>query len=713
MISAEELYSIIQKYYPLADKDLLLKAYAFSFEAHKDQKRASGDRYFLHPLAVSEILATLKLDLYSVITGLLHDTLEDTIVTYSQIYENFGPEIAQLVDGVTKLSRLELQSEKTQQAENFRKLLLAMSSDIRVLLVKLADRLHNMRTLHFIESQSKRQRIARESLDIFCPLAERIGMMKIKEELEDISFKELHPEIYESIQSRLRYLRELSGDLVEKVILQLDQKMRSHGMIAQISGREKSALSVWRKMQLKNISFEQISDIMAFRIVVENKAECYQALGVIHQEFSVVPGRFKDYISTPKTNGYQAIHTVILGPFNHRIEIQIKTTKMQELAEQGLAAHWRYKTHEEKESTDATDQQYAWIHSLLDILETADGMDEFLEHTKLEIYQDQVFCFTPNGKLIALPKNATPIDFAYAIHSDIGDKTIGAKVNGRSLPLRSILHNGDQVEIITDENHKPSPMWERFVVTGKARSAIRRYMRSIHRKEFLELGKNLLQKAFLKHDQLFCEKVLLRACKELHLASTDDLFVIIGEGKITTREVQNLAYPPEGNAQKSLEDIDNQQKKTDAKVVPMAIKGMIPGMAVNFAACCHPIPGDRIIGVLTAGKGIFVHTRDCETATFKVDPDRIQDLIWEEKLSDDARFVARLKVTFINKVGSLADLTGKLYEKGANIVNLKVIHRHETFWEMLMDIDVKNKDHLKHIIAGIHSLKTTTQVDRA
>ncbi|MBP9752640.1 MAG: bifunctional (p)ppGpp synthetase/guanosine-3',5'-bis(diphosphate) 3'-pyrophosphohydrolase [Proteobacteria bacterium] len=717
MLSAEELYNIIKVYYPLADKELLFKAYDFSLDAHKNQKRASGDSYFLHPLAVSEILATLKLDLYSVITGLLHDTLEDTPVTYNDIYQNFGPEIAQLVDGITKLSRLELQSEQTQQAENFRKLLLAMSSDIRVLLVKLADRLHNMRTLHFIESKDKRHRIARESLDIFCPLAERIGMMKIKEELEDIAFQELHPEIYESIQSRLRYLRELSGDLIEKVILQLDQKMRFHGMIANVSGREKSAYSIWRKMQLKNVSFEQISDVMAFRITVSDITECYQALGIIHQEFSVVPGRFKDYISTPKPNGYQAIHTVILGPFNTKIEIQIKTTKMQEFAEHGLAAHWRYKTTDDKEnktsSADVTGKQYAWIRSLLDILETADGMDEFLEHTKLEIYQDQVFCFTPNGKLIALPKGATSIDFAYAIHSNIGDKTIGAKVNGRPLPLRSVLHNGDQVEILTDEKHTPSPMWERFVVTGKARSAIRRYIKTIHRKEFLDLGKNLLQKAFLKDDKLFCEKALLRACKELNLHSTDDLFVVIGEGKITTREIQHLAYPVELTSHKTLEEEETLLKKNSNIIPPMAIKGMIPGMALNFAACCHPIPGDRIIGIITTGKGIAVHTRECETATYKVDLERIQDLIWEEKLSDDARFVARLKVVFLNKVGSLAQLTGILSKKNANIVNFRVINRNESFWEMLIDIDVKDRDHLSHIIAAIHTLKMITQVDRA
>jgi guanosine-3',5'-bis(diphosphate) 3'-pyrophosphohydrolase len=704
MLSKEELYDVVKTYYPSADKNLLFKAYDFSKKAHEIQKRASGEPYFLHPLAVSEILAKLRLDPYSVITGLLHDTLEDTDVVYTDIYDEFGPEIAQLVDGVTKLSRIELQSEKTQQAENFRKLLLAMSSDIRVLLVKLADRLHNMQTLHYIESIEKRHRIAIESLDIFCPLAERIGMIKTKEEMEDIAFKELHPDIYESIQSRLRYLKELSGDLVDKVIVQLQQKLNAYGIEGTVFGRAKSAYSIWIKMQRKKVNFEQLSDVMAFRIIVPEASKCYQALGAIHQAFSVVPGRFKDYLSTPKPNGYQSIHTVILGPFNHKIEIQIRTPEMQEFAEYGLAAHWRYKTTQQKNEPNVTGKQYAWIRSLLDILDNAHGMDEFLEHTKLEMYNGQVFCFTPNGKLIQLPKGATPIDFAYAIHSDVGDKTIGTKVNGRSVPLRSILHNGDQVEILTDENHKPSPMWERFVVTGKARAAIRRFMRTTHRKEFMELGKNLIQKAFLREDVLLCEKALLKACNILHLNSTDDLFVAVGEGKITTREVQNLAYPPKD---------PKQEKNTESKNnVSMAIKGMIPGQAISFAPCCHPVFGDRIVGILTKGKGMIVHTHDCETGTFNIDSDHVQDLIWEEKLSSDVKFMARLKVVFFNKIGSLYQLTRALNTKKANIVNIKVVNRNENFWEMIFDCEVKHTKHLNHIIAAINNLPIVTLVER-
>lgn len=712
MLQPQDLYKIVHQYYPTADLELIQRAYHFSMDAHKDQQRASGDPYFLHPLAVAEIIAHLKLDPYSVVTGLLHDTLEDTLVTHKMITDNFGPEVAHLVEGVTKLSRLELQSEKTQQAENFRKLLLAMSNDIRVLLVKLADRLHNMRTLHHIESKEKRARIARESLEIYCPLAERIGMNKIKCELEEIAFQELHPDAFDSIHARLAYLKNQSNNLSERIIAQLDQKMREHGIMAHVSGRTKSGYSIWHKMQKKNVSFDQLSDIMAFRIVVENTQMCYQALGVIHQEFSVVPERFKDYISTPKPNGYKSLHTVVMGPFNHRIEIQIRTTNMQDYAEYGLAAHWRYKNQDQKEKGG---QQYAWIRSLLDILDTAEGLDDFLEHTKLEMFQDQVFCFTPNGKLISLPKGATAVDFAYAIHSDIGDKTIGANVNGRPLPLRTILHNGDQVEILTDDKHKPSPTWERFVVTGKARSAIRRFIRSTHRQEFLELGQNLLQKAFTKEDKIFCEKALLRACDHWHFQQPEDLFVAIGEGKITARQVIHFAYPQEQETPKNL-DTELQvylKNKPPKKISPIAIKGMIPGMAMNYAACCHPIPGDRIIGIITTGKGITIHTHDCEAGTFNIDHDRIMDLMWEEKLADDARFVARLKITFLNKIGSLAQTTGVLNIKNCNIINFKVVHRNESFWEMLIDFEVRDKEHLNHVIAALNGLKIMTHVERA
>lgn len=708
MISAEELYKKVQKHYPSADFSLIEKAYNFSRDAHKDQLRASGDPYFLHPLAVATIIADLKLDPYSVITGLLHDTLEDTPITKQDIRQNFGPEVEQLVEGVTKLTQIELQSSNTEQAENFKKLLLALSTDIRVLLVKLADRLHNMRTLHYIESPEKRIRIAKESLEIYCSLAERIGMNKVKEEIEDIAFKELHAHVYESIQNRLAYIKEQAGDLVEKVIEQLSEKMAEYNINATVSGREKSSYSIWRKMQRKNVEFEQLADIMAFRIKVDSISDCYMALGVIHQEFSVVPDRFKDYISTPKPNGYQSIHTVVLGPLNQRIEIQIKTKQMQDHAEYGLASHWQYKDGTINQHSGT---QFAWVRSLLDILDSTDSPEEFLEHTKLEMYKDQVFCFTPHGQLISLPRGATMVDFAYAIHSDIGNHTISAKVNGRPVPLRSVLRNGDQVEVITDKNQKPSPTWERFVVTGKARAAIKRFVRLTHREEFLELGQNLIQKAFINDGQLFCEKVLRRAADHFKLSNIEDLFVSVGEGKLTTRSIQNIAYPPETHKKDVLGNLEDLKPK-HTTTHPLSIKNMIPGMAMNFAACCHPIPGDKIIGVITSGKGISVHTKDCEAGVFNVDAERIIDLVWESDLGPDQRYAARLKITILNKEGALSNATAAISKQKANIVNFKVTNRNHEFWELFADIEVKDLTHFQHILASLRSAKHVISVER-
>ncbi|MDP2193762.1 MAG: bifunctional (p)ppGpp synthetase/guanosine-3',5'-bis(diphosphate) 3'-pyrophosphohydrolase [Alphaproteobacteria bacterium] len=711
MLTAQDIYNKVKATYPHADCELIIKAYDFSQKAHETQKRASGEPYFLHPVAVAGILADLRLDPYSVITGLLHDTVEDTDVTPQDIEHEFGPEILQLVTGVTKLTRIEEQPENTQQAENFKKLLLALSTDIRVLLVKLADRLHNMRTLHHIQNPQKRMRIARESLDIYSSLADRIGLHKMKEEMDDIAFKELHPYVYESIRQRLNYLETQSGNLSDDVICMLHEKMSAHGIYTEISGREKSPYSIWCKMQRKNVKFEQLADIMAFRLVVGTLSECYQALGIIHQEFSVLPGRFKDYISTPKPNGYQSIHTVVLGPLNQCIEIQIRTKKMQEFAEFGVAAHWQYKEENVDHGMQHDGKQYAWVRSLLDILETTDEPEEFLENTKLEMFHDQVFCFTPKGKLVPLPRGATTVDFAYAIHSDLGNKTIGAKVNGRPVPLRTILYNGDQVEIITDKNHNPSPTWERFVITGKARAAVRRYIRSTHRQEFQHLGQALIQKAFAKDGVLFCEKVLKQVCTHLKIEHIDDLFVAVGEGKLTVRSILNVAYPPSQH-HKTVEDELEHIKKHHPHKAAMAIQGIIPGMALNYAGCCHPIPGDKIIGIVTTGKGITIHKKDCESGTYKVDQDRILDLMWDEAFNSDDRYVVRIKIMLMNTEGALSKATAVLSKEGSNIVNLQVQSRQEDFWEMIIDLEVRHLTHLSHVVAGLRALSVVSNVER-
>uniref|UniRef100_UPI00378459D8 RelA/SpoT family protein n=1 Tax=Inquilinus sp. TaxID=1932117 RepID=UPI00378459D8 len=444
MIRQYELVERVKAYDPSADEDLINRAYVYSMKAHGSQKRASGDPYFVHPIEVAGILAGMKLDTGSIVTGLLHDTVEDTGATLSELEGLFGRETAQLVDGVTKLSKLELQSDQSKQAENFRKLVLAMSKDIRVLLVKLADRLHNMRTLGAFNNEEKRRRIARETLEIYAPLAERIGMHGMQEELEDLAFAQLHPDARESIVRRLAQLREESQDVVSKIIAELQRVLEEGGLKAAVLGREKRPYSIWRKMQRKNMAFEQLTDIMAFRIVVETEGDCYHALGLIHSRYASLPGRFKDYISTPKPNGYRSLHTAVIGPMRQRIEVQIRTGDMQEIAELGVAAHWAYKQGDRNQ--DGT--QYRWLRDLLDIVDQAQKPEEFLEHTKLALFQDQVFCFTPKGAVIALPQGATPVDFAYAVHSQIGDTCVGARVNGRMVTLRHLLQNGDQVEII-------------------------------------------------------------------------------------------------------------------------------------------------------------------------------------------------------------------------------------------------------------------------
>ena len=630
LIRQYELVERVKAYDPDADEDLLNRAYVFSMQAHGVQKRASGDPYFSHPLEVAGILTEMKMDATTIATGLLHDTVEDTIATQEEILKLFGPSVARLVDGVTKLSRIEFQNDQAKQAENFRKLVLAMSEDIRVLLVKLADRLHNMRTLHHLGDPAKRRRIARETLDIYAPLAERIGIEKMQDELQDLAFGELNPDARDSIVTRLGHLRSEGGSIAAKVQKELQSVLAQAGVKATVEGREKTPYSIWRKMQRKNIAFEQLSDIMAFRIVVDTVEQCYQALGVIHSRYPVVPGRFKDYISTPKPNKYQSLHTGIIGPERQRIEIQIRTAYMHEVSELGVAAHWAYKQGEQR--TDGL--QYRWLRELLDIVEHAQRPEEFLEHTKLELFQDQVFCFSPKGDLIALPRGATPVDFAYAVHSGVGDSCAGAKVNGRMVPLRTELHNGDQVEVITQKGGTPSPAWERFVVSGKARARIRRFVRTQQRTEYIVLGRAMLDKLCKQEGVDFGEKPFEAVAKNFQASSLDDLFANIGASLQSTRDVFNAAFP--NHRAKAAEKsplitesgtLTAVKAKPRTSATPLALKGLIPGMAVHFARCCHPLPGDAITGIVSTGRGVTIHTRDCETLeAFRDTPERWIDV---------------------------------------------------------------------------------------
>ncbi|UCH73144.1 MAG: bifunctional (p)ppGpp synthetase/guanosine-3',5'-bis(diphosphate) 3'-pyrophosphohydrolase [Rhodospirillales bacterium] len=709
MIRQYELVERVKSYDPGADEDALNRAYVFSMKVHGSQLRASGDPYFSHPVEVAGILASMKLDASSIITGLLHDTVEDTVATLKDIGELFGEEIARLVDGVTKLSQIELQSDKSRQAENFRKLLLAMSEDIRVLLVKLADRLHNMRTLHHVKSEEKRKRVARETMEIYVPLAERIGIRDWKDELENLAFRELNLDAHDSVAKRLDFLRSRGGNVIGRVIQELRGTLEESGVSAEVAGREKTPHSIWRKMQRKNISFEQLSDIMAFRIIVNSVDDCYRALGVIHNTYRVVPGRFKDYVSIPKPNGYRSIHTGVIGPENQRIEIQIRTREMHEIAEMGVAAHWLYK--QGKPQTEGT--QYRWLRQLLEILEHAAEPEEFLEHTKLEMFSDQVFCFSPKGDLYALPHGATPVDFAYAVHSEVGNTCVGAKINGRIVPLRSQLRNGDQVEIITSRAQTPSPTWESFVVTGKARACIRRYVRSQQRSQYVSLGREIITKTFRQEGYELVEKALKGVLKSFDCQDVEDLYAAVGEGRHTGREILWAVFPGAKKA-RSQKVIPLGPRGRSEKGHAVPIRGLIAGMAVHFAGCCHPLPGDRIVGIVTTGKGVTIHTIDCETLEGFADmPERWLDVSWDVDNDEDAAHVGRIHVIVNNEPGALGTISTVIGRDGGNITNLKIVHRSVDFFEMLIDIEVADLRQLTEIMAALRATRVVNTVDRA
>ena len=718
MMRQYELVERVKSYDPNVNEELLNRAYVFAMMAHGSQTRASGDPYFSHPLEVAGILTDMKMDTATIVTALLHDTVEDTLASPEDIQKKFGPEIARLVDGVTKLSRIEFQNDQAKQAENFRKLVLAMSEDIRVLLVKLADRLHNMRTLHHIPKPEKRRRIARETMEIYAPLAERIGIEKMQDELEDLSFAELNADARDSIVARLNYLRSEGGDVVSKVIAELKDALKQGGVDAAVSGREKSAYSIWRKMQRKNVTFEQLSDIMAFRIVVGSVDQCYQALGVIHSRYPVVPGRFKDYISTPKPNHYRSLHTGIIGPERQRIEIQIRTQDMHEVAELGVAAHWAYKSEAERVES----KHYRWLRELVEIVEQAQKPEEFLEHTKLELFQDQVFCFSPKGDLIALPRGATPVDFAYAVHSALGDTCVGAKVNARMVPLRTQLQNGDQVEIVTQKGSMPSPQWERFVVSGKARAHIRKFVRTQQRTEYIVLGRNILERVFRQEGVDFSEKALEQIHAQFQAQSLDDLYANIGASLQSPRDVFAAAAPEHRTKQHQERTaalaaaLTTKVRHKDTRAVnqPLTLRGLIPGMAVHYARCCHPIPGDPIVGIVTTGKGVTVHTSDCETLeSFAQMPERWIDVAWDDGHGKEAKMVGRLVVVLLNLPNSLGAVTTIIGKAGGNIINFKITNRSVDFFDMLIDIEVRDVKHLTMIVAALRANTMINSVERA
>lgn len=706
---------IVEKYKSyniVVDEAKIKKAIEFAVKYHGMQQRESGAPYYSHPLEVAEIIAEMRLDTDSIVTAILHDTIEDTDLTLEEIEQNFGKDVAKLVDGVTKLTKIKFHEDNARQAENFRKLLIALSDDIRVLLIKLADRLHNMRTIDFINNREKKKRIALETLELYAPLAERIGMQQIKTELQDICFGILNPDIRESIVLRFKTIERESGQdkLIPQIIDELQKTLGGQGLKAEVSGRRKTPYSTWMKMKQKNISIDQLSDIIAFRILVDNVENCYRALGIIHTSYKMVPDTFQDFISTPKNNGYQSLHTVIIGPLLQKVEIQIRTYKMHDIAELGVAAHWRYKQGQD-ESVDTT--QYVWIRELLSILEQNNDPETFLQNTKLAMYYDQVFCFTPKGKLIALPKGATTVDFAYMVHSDIGNKCVGAKVNGKIVPLKTQLVNGDQVEIITSKHSTVSLSWEKFVVTGKAKGEIQKVIQKQLKGQHIKLGKTIISKV-LKANKIEEENKAIEAACKFFSKTPDELFFAVGEGTISREEVVKLVIPKKSRLSSTLSLLKFAKKSSfrseDENVIP--IKGLIPGMAMHYAKCCHPLPGDKIVGIVHTGSGITIHTSDCEMLNnFASMPEKILDLTWDNNKSN-IPFISRIKVLLLNEPESLATLAGEIAKNGGNITNFKILSRNSNYFELIFDIEVKSLAHIEVIINALRIKEAIQYADR-
>lgn len=694
MMRQMQLVESVLAYDPAADDARINRAYVFAMKAHGSQTRASGDPYISHPLEVAGILTDYRMDTDSIITAILHDTIEDTKATREEIAELFGEDVARLVDGVTKLSQLELISDETQQAENFRKLLLAMSDDIRVLLVKLADRLHNMRTIGFLKP-AKRERIAQETMEIYAPLAERVGLHEIKEELQNLSFQVLQPDAFSTITARLQELRSQAGDLIARMKTELAECLETAGIEARITGREKRPYSIWRKLEQKRVPFEKLADVFAFRAIVADTSTCYQALGAIHQAYPMVPGEFDDYISTPKRNNYQSLHTVVIGPERMRTEIQFRSDEMHERAEFGLAAHWRYKEGA-RASTGPAIEEERWLRELLDILNDAASFKEFLDHSKLNMYADQVFCFTPKGRLIQLPQGATPIDFAYALHTDLGNTCVGASINGRQRALQTLLRNGDQVEIHTSSEQTPDPAWEDIAITGKARAAIRRASRIKARREHMEAGRRILEATFSAARRRFSPKNLGSVMLSLGYPSIDDLYVAVGIGSLAPRDVLAEVHPAETETRRRL------RKKKSGEDEALPIRGLVPGHAVHFSECCHPIPGDRIVGIAHEGRGIHIHVIDCGALDLVQDmPERWLDTSWTGGADDGRMHVGRIDAEMPNRPGMLNRATTVIAQHDGNIVNLKMAKSTPDFATMTLDIEVRDVRHLNEIMGAL------------
>jgi RelA/SpoT family (p)ppGpp synthetase len=732
MMRQYDLIDRVKAYNPNTNEDLLNRAYVYAMMAHGTQTRASGDPYFSHPLEVAAILTDLKLDDATIVAALLHDTIEDTAATRAEIDEKFGSEIGALVDGLTKLKKLDLVTREAKQAENLRKLLLAIAADVRVLLIKLADRLHNMRTLDFMRPESRR-RTAEETLDIYAPLAGRMGMHEMREELENLAFHELNPEAFQVISGQLAALAARSQTVVAEIERQLTKKLSDRGIVAKVSGRQKRPYSTWRKMERKSIGFEQLSDLVGYRVIVDRLEDCYQALGIVHTTWPMVPGRFKDYISIPKQNDYRSIHTTVVGPGKQRVELQIRTREMHEIADYGIAAHALYKDGQgsPSELLSRESNAYAWLRHTIELLAEGSNPEEFLEHTKLELFHDQVFCFTPKGRLIALPRKATAIDFAYAVHTDVGNSAVGAKINGKISPLVSELANGDEVEITTSKAQTAPPAaWESVVVTGKARAAIRRATRTAVRTQYVGFGRRMVERLFLRAKKDYSDEKLQGALPRLARSSVDEVMAAVGRGEMKASDVARAMYPDYKEERvvraatpkaaesgwfglskvKSLIFKVPEGKDSDAAIPIRGISGPLP---VSFAPNGGAVPGDRIVGIMTPGEGITIYPiQSPALKDFEDTPERWLDVRWDIEEESPQRFPARIKIHSVNEPGTLAQVAQVIAEHDGNIDNIRMDRRSPDFTEVRIDLEVYDLKHLNAIIAQLKAKPVVSKVER-
>ncbi|MEO0389749.1 MAG: bifunctional (p)ppGpp synthetase/guanosine-3',5'-bis(diphosphate) 3'-pyrophosphohydrolase [Pseudomonadota bacterium] len=697
MMTSDDLVELVRNYNPRTNAELLRAAYVFGAQMHEGQYRHSGEPYFTHPVAVAAILTDQRLDDATIITALLHDTIEDTKAGYTEVADRFGPEVARLVDGVTKLTNLQLSSRETKQAENFRKLFMAMSKDMRVILVKLADRLHNMRTIRSMRPDKQVQK-SRETMDIFAPLAGRMGMQWMREELEDLAFQVLNPEARTSIMRRFVTLQREAGDVVQRITSDMVAELDKAGVQADVFGRAKKPFSIWRKMQEKEQPFSRLSDIYGFRIITDAEEDCYRALGAIHQRWRAVPGRFKDYISQPKTNGYRSIHTTVSGRDGKRVEVQIRTRQMHDVAETGVAAHWSYRDGERSENPFAVDPAQ-WISQLSEHFDDTED-DDFLEAVKLEMYSDQVFCFTPKGDVMKMPRGATPIDFAYAVHTRVGNGCVGAKVDGMRVPLWTRVKNGQSVEIITAEGQSPQATWLEIATTGKAKAAIRRSLRAADKARFVRLGQELARAAFAHVGKKATDKALSTAARHLRLPNADEVLARLGSAELTGREVVQAIYP----------DLTPKSgKKVDAR---RAVIGLEPDQSFERAPCCQPLPGERIVGITYRGKGVVVHAIDCaKLVELEGQLDRWVDLHWQAG-DHAAAYSATLDVTIGNDAGVLGRVCTLIGETRANISNLEFMDRKPDFYRLLIHVELRDVEHLHSLTLTLEAENEVAQVTR-